>query len=130
MNIKNYYIREEDLSDWQLEELSLDEFETYFSVNHEIKEQGKTTEITEYFTEDEMQEILDLGIYYFKARKQQDKELEDHREEMAAADERAASYGFGSIKEMNDFIRELNKQIDESEDPYPIDYDKIESRIR
>ena len=130
MNIKNYYIREEDLSDWQIEELGLDDLETYFSVNHEIKEQGKTTEITEYFTEDEMQEILDLGIYYFKARKQQDKELDDHREEMAAADERAASYGFGSIKEMDDFIRELNAEVEKRGQAYEPDYDKIESRIR
>ena len=113
MNIKNYYIREEDLHDWQIEELALDEFETYFSVNHEVKQQGKTTEVTEYFTEDEMQEIIELGLYYFKARKQQDKELDDAElERMAMEDERAASYGFGSIKEMNDFIRELNAEME------------------
>ena len=112
MNIKNYYIREEDLTDWQIEELALDEFETYFSINHEVKQQGKTTEVTEYFTEDEMQEIIELGLYYFKARKQQDKELDSYREEMAWEDERAASYGFGSIKEMDDFIRELNAEME------------------
>lgn len=112
MNINNYFINSVDLSDRRIEELGLDDTAvSYYSVSHSIVEQGKETEITEYFTEDEMQEILELGMYYLKARKEQDEEFDEAElERMAYEDDRAASYGFGSINEMNEYIRELNEK--------------------
>lgn len=53
-----------------------------------------------------------LSSIYGTMLKRDIDEWDDEDYEYAAyLDERAARYGFGSIKEMNDFIKELNEEV-------------------